>query len=106
MRSAIGDIPVFPMPEERTKCYSRHVVRKTWDVIAKAASLPTGQRFGWHSLRRKFATELKDMPLKDLCALGGWKSPATILTCYQTADEATQRTALAHRKTLSAGGLK
>ncbi len=105
MRSATGDTPVVPMLEDRTKCYTRHVVRKTWDALAKAAGLPTGQRFGWHSLRRKFATELKEMPLKDLCALGGWKSPATILTCYQTPDEATQRSALAQRKSLSAAGL-
>ena len=30
---------------------------------------------GYHSLRRKFATELKGIPLKDLCQLGGWKDP-------------------------------
>ena len=62
------------------------------------------QRFGWHSLRRKFATELKEIPLKDLCHLGGWKRPST-MTCYQTPDESTQRSALAHRKTLRAAGL-
>jgi len=104
-RGAIGDMPVFPMRDDGTRCYTRHVVRKTWDAIAKAAGLPAGQRFGWHSLRRKFATELKEIPLKDLCHLGGWKSPSTILTCYQTPDESTQRSALAHRRTLRAAGL-
>ncbi len=104
-RSPIGDMPVFPMRDDRTRCYTRHVVRKTWDAIAKAADLPTGQRFGWHSLRRKFATELNEIPLKDLCQLGGWKSPSTILACYQTPDESTQRCALAHRKTLRSAGL-
>jgi integrase len=49
---------------------------------------------GWHSLRRKFATELKLVPLKDLCALGGWKSPETVLTCYQQADAVTMQRAL------------
>jgi integrase len=104
-RRAIGDTPVFPMAVGRTQYYTRHVVRKLWDGLAKAAGLPTGQRCGWHALRRKFATELKEIPLKDLCYLGGWKSPATILACYQAPDEVTQRTALAKRKTLHAVGL-
>ncbi|MGP0001224.1 MAG: hypothetical protein ACLPKW_26260 [Acetobacteraceae bacterium] len=96
---------VFRMAGDATRYYTRHVVRKTWDAIAKAAGLPTGQRFGWHSLRRKFATELKAIPLKDLSNLGGWKSAATILACYQSPDEATQRTALAQRKLLTMSGL-
>ena len=41
---------------------------------------------GWHSLRRKFASEYRDVPLKVLCDLGGWKSPETILMCYQHTD--------------------
>ncbi len=43
----------------------------------------------WHAYRRKWATERKDMPLKDLAAAGGWKDVTTLLTCYQHADEAT-----------------
>ena len=62
------------------------------------AKLAAGQRLGWHGLRRKFATELKDTPLKDLCALGGWKDHNTVLKCYQHADEATMREALAKRR--------
>ena len=49
---------------------------------------------GWHSLRRQFATELKHTPLKDLCALGGWKDYQTLLTCYQHPDAVTMRAAL------------
>ena len=30
----------------------------------------------------------------DLCQLGGWKDPHTILKCYQTADEESMREAL------------
>jgi hypothetical protein len=53
-----------------------------------------------------FASELKATPLKDLCHLGGWKSPQTILTCYQSADVETMRTALAQRKPLAAGSVR
>ena len=50
------------------------------------------------SVRRNFATELKDTPLKDLCALGGWKDHNTVLKCYQHADEAAMREALVKRR--------
>ena len=59
---------------------------------------------GRHSLRRKFATELKHTPLKDLCYLGGWKEPQTVLKCYQRPDESTMREALEGRKPLKALG--
>ena len=38
--------------------------------------------YGWHSCRRKFATELKQTNLKDLCELGwveGAADPADVL---------------------------
>jgi hypothetical protein len=59
---------------------------------------------GWHGLRRKFATELKHTPLNDLCHLGGWKEPQTVLKCYQQADEATMRQALEGRKQVAVLG--
>jgi integrase len=43
----------------------------------------------WHTYRRKWATERKELPLKDVAAAGGWKDVTTLLTCYQHADEAT-----------------
>lgn len=46
--------------------------------------------------------EMKAAPLKDLCALGGWKDPQTILKCYQRADPVTMRRALAERMRLEA----
>ncbi len=102
---AIGDTWIFRSRKSDAKPWSRYYVRQIWDRLAKLAKLPTGERYGWHSLRRKFASELKGIPLTDLCALGGWSSPTTILTCYQRPDEATQRRALTTRKTLRAAGL-
>ena len=43
----------------------------------------------WHAYRRKWTTERKDLPLKDVAAAGEWKDATTLLTCYQHADEAT-----------------
>ena len=53
---------------------------------------------GWHSLRRKFASDFMHQPLKVLCELAGWKSPQTILTCYQQPDEQQIRAALSDRR--------
>jgi hypothetical protein len=76
-----------------------------WNRLTAIARLPVGKRYGWHALRRQFASELKHTPLNDLCALGGWKSPKTVLECYIQPDGATQRAALDQRRTLSAAGL-
>jgi hypothetical protein len=34
---------------------------------------------------------LKHISLKELCYLGGWKEPQTVLKCYQQPDELTMR---------------
>jgi integrase len=84
---------------------SRHQFNDWWQLAAARTGLPTGKRIGWHSLRRKFATEMKDIPIADLCTLGGWREPTTIVRCYQQPDRATQRRALAQRRTLRATGV-
>jgi len=94
----LGEAWVLPSPSDPEVPCSRHVMRDWWVRAMERAKLAAGQRLGWHSLRRKFATELKDTPLKDLCALGGWKDHNTVLKCYQHADEATMREALAKRR--------
>ena len=72
-------------------------MRDWWYRAEDLAGIEHVKGMGWHSLRRKFATELKNVPLKDLCHLGGWKDPQTILKCYQRPDERTMRAALEQR---------
>jgi integrase len=96
----IGDTWIFAAPGNSVEPVSRHLWRDWWqrgEALAKIAHQPG---MGWHSLRRKFATEMKETPLKDLCYLGGWKEPQTILKCYQRADTATMKKALANRTRL------
>jgi len=52
----------------------------------------------------RIATEQKDVPLPDLCLLGGWKNTQTIVKCYQRPDVGTMRAALASRARLGRGG--
>ena len=49
-------------------------------------------------------TELKAAPLKDLCHLGGWKSPTTVITVYQQPDTETQLEALRNRRRVASNG--
>jgi integrase len=101
-RGTIGDSAqwVFPAPGDPSQPMSRHLPPDWWDRTEKAAGIARVPGRGWHSLRRKFATELKGASLKDLCALGGWKDHNTILKCYQQADPEAMRVALEQRGTL------
>ncbi len=104
-RAQIGDGWVFPAPERPLQPVSRHRARTWWDRLESLSGIEPEPGRGWHSLRRKFATELKNTPLRDLAQLGGWKSAQTILKCYQRADDVTLRAALANRGSLTAAGL-
>jgi len=82
--------PTQPCPRERLSYW--------WERAVTLAKLPVIKGRGLHSVRRQFATELKHMNLKDLAAIGGWKTSATLLACYITPDEETQREGLATRE--------
>lgn len=101
-RPAIGDTWLFPAPGKPAEPCSRHLMRDWWQRAEQLGAIEHEVGLGWHALRRKFATELKQVPLKDLCQLGGWKEPQTVLKCYQQADEVTMREALACRRQLHA----
>ena len=91
---AIGDAFVFPAPRDPSKPLPRDTVQKLWRVLSVAAKIPRGQGYGWHSFRRAFANALRDVPLKELKDLGGWKSEKTLITVYLQPDEQAQRSAL------------
>ena len=94
----IGDAPVLPSPKYPTMPVSRPLARVWWTRAQKLAGLEPKRGRGWHSLRRKFASDLMDQPLKVLCELGGWKTAKTVLQCYQRADEDRLRKALEDRR--------
>ena len=93
-----GDGPVLPAPTDASRCVGRSLVGYWWKKGQKLAALELKRGRGWHSLRRKFASDLMNVPLKVLCELGGWKEAQTILRCYQQADEVQLRTALDSRR--------
>ena len=104
-RPSVGDAFILGAHDKTGAPLSRHLLRDWWERMEKAAEMVHVSGRGWHSLRRQFATELKHTPLRDLCHLGGWKDPQTVLKCYQKADEATMRAALDARAAMGAAGL-
>ena len=93
----IGHTPVLPHTRDPSKCISASQAGMWWRKARRLSGLEPKRGRGWHSLRRKFASDLMDQPLKVLCDLGGWKSAQTVLRCYQQADQRRLRKALEHR---------
>ena len=61
-----------------------------WLIKAEQAAGLEHLRGGiWHPYRRKWATERKDLPVKDVAAAGGWRSLQALQECYQAADKQT-----------------
>jgi integrase len=100
----IGDAWVFPSAQDASRPRSEHALGNAFKLLATKAGLPGGTRMGWHSFRRRFATDLKERSLREVMALGGWKSSATVLMVYQQPEEAVQRSMLEDRPKLSASG--
>jgi integrase len=96
--AAIGDAWVLPGKRKPNAPCPKGTLDKAFGHAAKFAGVVLAPRARWHGLRRKFATEMKHLPLKDLCYLGGWKDPKTLLTCYQQPDEEAMREALRTRR--------
>ena len=93
-----GSAPVLPSSRNPSVSVGSWITRGWWERAERLAGLEPKRGRGWHSLRRKFASDLMDQPLKVLCELGGWKTAKTVLQCYQRADEGQLRQALASRR--------
>ena len=92
-----GDDPVLPAAHRPWTCTGESPVGDWWNRAETLAGLEPKAKRGWHSLRRKFASDLMDLPLKVLCELGGWRDIKTVLRCYQRADTVQLRKALDNR---------
>ena len=93
-----GEAPVLPAPRNPLWCVGSARLHAWWSKAQILAGLDPMPGRGWHSLRRKFASDLMDQPLKVLCALGGWKTAKTVLECYQRPDAGQLRKALEARR--------
>jgi len=99
----VGRRPVLPAPKDREASVSRHLMRNWWKRAERLAGLESVKGLGWHSLRRRFATDYRHNPLADVCELGGWKRGSRVVVeLYQKPDLEAQRAVLSSRR--RAGG--
>lgn len=95
-QKSIGNTPVFPAPKDPSQPCSADLfgywLRKAYE-LAEITPQPGGM---WHPIRRKWATERKGYPVKDVAAAGGWRDEGTMLKSYQQADPETVRQVVVH----------
>jgi len=70
----IGSALVFPMRNDPNKPVSRHLAADWLKRAYRYAKLERPKGGLWHPFRRKFATERKFYPLRDVADAGGWKT--------------------------------
>jgi len=65
---------LFPSGFKKGEPMTRQEGAKLWRAIADAAGIKVGNRIGTHAFRRAFANRLRDVPMRELKDLGGWKT--------------------------------
>ncbi len=93
--ATIGKTAVFPSPKDPKPC-NRHLFDDWLRRAFKLAKIVPQRRGMWHSIRRKWATERKGYPVKDVAAAGGWKTEEVLVTSYQQADAETIKNVVLH----------
>lgn len=89
---------VFPAVKDATRPQSYDGMMRWLRKAYKRAGFTWPENGGWHALRRKWATERKHAPLKDVMRGGGWRSPTALLASYQHADDESVRHVIANPK--------
>ncbi len=95
-RRAIGSTPVFPSPKDATQPPSRHLLDNWLRRAYRKAGIEPQPGGLWHPIRRKWVTERKGYPVKDVAVAGGWRDEQTMLRSYQQADAETVRQVVLH----------
>ncbi len=80
---------LFPADKDPSKPVDVWAISTIFRRAYALAGLETLKGGLWHPWRRKWATERKGMPLRDVAVAGGWRDPTTLLKCYQQPDEDT-----------------
>jgi integrase len=95
---------VLPAPKNAERACDRHLLDSWLRRAYERAELTPEPGGLWHPIRRKWATERKPFPVKDVAAAGGWRDVQTLLRSYQQADEETiKHVVLNPRRVVSEG---
>jgi integrase len=94
----IGNALVFPASRKPDLNVSRHLAADWLKRAYRYAELEKPAGGLWHCFRRKWATERKHHPIRDVAYAGGWSDTQTLLTCYTHPDLDTMREVVDHPK--------
>ena len=86
LHPGLGEALIFASPSDHTRPLHRTTVTGWYRCAEQLAELPKLKGGSWHPYRRRWASERKHLPLKDVAAAGGWTDTTTIMRCYQTPD--------------------
>ena len=78
------------MKHDPMKPVSRHHASVWLERAYRRAGLQRQRQGLWHPFRRKWATDRKSYPVRDVAAAGGWDDLPTAMM-YQHADQDTLR---------------
>ncbi len=95
---------IFASDRVEDRPVGRELFESWWHRLEELAGLPRIAGRGWHSLRRKFATERKQGSLTDLAFAGGWTGTQTLTRVYIQPDEASVREVVASRQPVRLNG--
>jgi integrase len=95
-QKTIGNAPVFPAPKNHEAPCDRHLLDNWLRRCFPVAGVEMEKGGLWHTLRRKWATERKGYPVKDVAAAGGWRDSETLLKSYLQTDPETVRQIVLH----------
>ncbi len=88
-RRSIGNTPVFESQKDALKPCDRYLFDHWLRRAYSLAELEPQHGGLWHPIRRKWVTERKGYPVKDVAAAGGWRDEQTMLRSYQHTDAET-----------------
>ena len=94
---AVGGL-VFPTLQNPNRPIHKDLLSSWMEALRDRAGLSKLDGGICHPFRRKWATERKHLPVKDVAAAGGWKDVGTLLTSYQQADRETMLAVMSEPK--------
>ena len=88
-RPGVGRAYLFASPRNQRRPVSKDLASDWLQYAERLAGLEPLDGSLWHAYRRKWATERKHLPDKDVAAAGGWSDLTSLKTAYQQVDMAT-----------------
>lgn len=87
-RPGVGHTPLFPSPADPARPVSKRTCHQ-WLERAKALAGLGDVAFGFHALRRKWATERKGHARRDVMWAAGWEDERAFTESYEQPDQDT-----------------